>query len=85
LCEWSYRAAPDRQLLLTCHNPLVLDGLPLVDDPSIRLFAVDRDNAGHTVIRHRDLSSLVAAKKDNPAPLSRLWVMGALGAIPSDV
>jgi hypothetical protein len=85
LCEWSGRAAPDRQLLLTCHNPLVLDGLPLADDPSIRLFAVDRDNTGRTVIRYRDLSSLVAAKKDNPAPLSRLWVMGALGAIPSDV
>lgn len=85
LCEWSLRLHPERQLLLTCHNPLVLDGLPLADDPSIRLFAVDRDNTGHTVIRYRDLGSLVAVKKDTPAPLSRLWVMGALGAIPSDV
>ncbi len=85
LCKWSQRVAPERQLLLTCHNPLVLDGLPLRDDPTIRLFAVDRDNTGRTVIRLRDLKSLIEAKKDNPAPLSRLWVMGALGAIPSDV
>lgn len=85
LCEWSLRLHPERQLLLTCHNPLVLDGLPLRDDQSIRLFAVDRDNTGRTIIRCHDLRSLIDVKKDNPAPLSRLWVMGALGAIPSDV
>ena len=85
LCNWSQRIAPERQLLLTCHNPLVLDGLPLRDDSTVRLFAVDRDSPGHTVIVHRDVAHLLAAKRDNPAPLSRLWVMGALGAVPSDV
>jgi energy-coupling factor transporter ATP-binding protein EcfA2 len=85
LCTWSALVAPDRQLLLTCHNPLVLDGLPLRDDPTIRLLAVERDNTGRTVIRHLDLRRLLETKKDNPAPLSRLWVMGALGAIPSNV
>jgi hypothetical protein len=84
LCTWTRVVNPDRQLLLTCHNPLVLDGLPLAEDPTIRLFAVDRDNRGHTVVRHLDVATLLAKKQAqaSPMPLSRLWVMGALGGIP---
>lgn len=39
-----------RQVLMTTHNPAVLDGLPLQND-RIRLFTVDRDNLGRTVVR----------------------------------
>jgi energy-coupling factor transporter ATP-binding protein EcfA2 len=82
LCTWTARLAPVRQVLLTCHNPLVLDGLPLATDDSIRLFAVDRDNRGHTVVKHLDLATLRGTKKDSQVALSRLWVMGALGGVP---
>ena len=35
---------------MTSHNPAVLDGLPLQDD-RVRLFTVDRDNHGKTIVK----------------------------------
>lgn len=74
-------ASASRQLLFTAHNPAVLDGLDLHDD-EIRLFAVDRDNHGHTVVRRiKPTAELAALNHDYP--LSRLWMMGHLGAVPN--
>ena len=42
--------ATGKQMVLTTHNPLVLDGLALGND-DVRLFTVDRTEAGATVIR----------------------------------
>ncbi len=50
MCQWVVNREAPRQLLLTCHNPMVLDGLPLQDD-RVRLFAVDRATSGKTVVR----------------------------------
>jgi hypothetical protein len=73
--------APHHQLLFTAHNPAVLDGLDL-DDDEVRLFAVDRDSNGHTVVRRLVLTpELKALNQDYP--LSRLWMMGHLGAVPN--
>lgn len=83
LCSWSARVAPGRQLLLTSHNPLLLDGLPLADDPSVRLFAVDRTNKGRTVVKRIELTPELLAKAKEGWTLSRLWVMGHLGAVPN--
>lgn len=72
----------DRQVLLTTHNPLVLDGLPL-DDDRIRLFKVERGDGGRSVIQRipvRDLRSLKAKHGDNA--ISRLWIEGRLGGLP---
>ena len=78
---WLSRGANGRQMLFTSHNPAVLDGLDLLDD-EIRLFAVDRNSDGHTVITRITLSEkLLALNKDYP--LSRLWLMGHLGAVPN--
>lgn len=81
LSGWLARGDAQRQLLFTAHNPAVLDGLDLTD-PEIRLFAVERNSAGHTVVRRIEISAeLLAMNKQYP--LSRLWLMGNLGAIPN--
>lgn len=70
-----------RQLLFTAHNPAVLDGLDL-ENPEIRLFAVERSNKGHTCV-HRVKMTPELAKLNEEYPLSRLWMMGHLGAVPN--
>lgn len=76
----SHSKLPPRQLLFTAHNPAVLDGLDL-DNDDVRLFAVDRDNHGHTVVR-RLMQTPELKALNHDYPLSRLWVMGHLGAVP---
>jgi predicted ATPase len=71
-----------RQVLLTTHNPLVLDGLDLGDD-RIRLFTVGRDKAGHTRIKRVPVKDFAALKqKHGEHAVSRLWVEGRLGGMP---
>jgi len=81
LATWLSATNPDRQLLFTAHNPTVLDGLDL-DDDEVRLFAVERNSEGHTTVRRITLTpDLQALSKEYP--LSRLWAMGNLGAVPN--
>lgn len=80
IASW-LRQAERRQLLFTAHNPAVLDGLDLSDD-EIRLFAVERNNEGHTSVRRIELSQKLR-KLNEEYPLSRLWMMGHLGAVPN--
>lgn len=72
------------QVLITTHNPLVLDGLPLLDD-SVRLFAVDRDLAGRTVVNRVEVSPQMLERSRSGTPLSQQWVMGHLGGVPAGV
>lgn len=81
ICDWSRDLASERQLLLTCHNPLALDGLPLLQD-DIRLFAVDRNLAGHTTVQRVEITPEIAKKSKEGWTLSRMWVMGLLGGVP---
>lgn len=73
--------AQHRQLMFTAHNPAVLDGLDLEND-EVRLFAVDRDSCGHTVVRRLN-STPELRMLNRDYPLSRLWMMGHLGAVPN--
>lgn len=82
LCEWTRKLNSDRQWLLTAHNPAVLDGLPL-QDPAVRLFAVDRDSEGHTQVRRIDLAGALKARPGPDWTLSRMWMNGLLGAVPN--
>lgn len=68
-----------KQVFLTTHNPLVLDGLDLSND-DIRLFVVDRDINGYAQIRRILVSQELI---DEGQPLSRLWINGRLGGIPT--
>lgn len=81
LAHWLEHNASDRQLLFTAHNPAVLDGLDLTD-PETRLFSVERNSNGLTVVRRLELSAELAAMNQQ-YPLSRLWMMGHLGAVPN--
>ena len=81
LDEWLRTGNPDRQLLFTAHNPAVLDGLDL-DEADVRLFAVERTSAGHTTIRRIEVTPELR-HLNKEYPLSRLWAMGNLGAVPN--
>lgn len=81
LCRWYLAADPERQLLLTTHNPLVLDGLPLADD-RVRLFTVSRTKSGRTSVRRIEITKDLLNKAKQGWSLSRLWVMGHLGGMP---
>lgn len=80
ICEWVI-SRPNRQLLLTSHNPLVLDGLPLRND-DIRLFTVERSNKGKTVVTRVKVSEQLLDMADKGFPLSQQWVMGTFGGVP---
>lgn len=81
LSGWLKRGGDDRQLLFTAHNPAVLDGLDLAD-PEVRLFAVERNSNGLTCVRRLELTPELATLNAQ-YPLSRLWLMGHLGAVPN--
>ena len=81
LCQWYLEADERRQILLTTHNPLILDGLPLQDE-QVRLFTVSRTNSGRTAIRRVVVDEKLLERADQGWTLSRLWVMGHLGGVP---
>lgn len=81
-CHWHLASTNERQVLLTTHNPLVLDGLPLQDD-RVRLFAVSRTVSGRTRVRRVLVDEEMRAKAERGWTLSRLWVMGHLGGVPN--
>lgn len=81
LSYWLRQSGVARQLLFTAHNPAVLDGLDLSDE-EVRLFAVERNSDGKTCLRRITLSEKLRAL-NKEFPLSRLWLMGNLGALPN--
>jgi predicted ATPase len=80
MSEWVTRQ-PDRQILITAHNPVLLDGLPLQDD-RVRLFVVDRALNGETVIRRIAVTDEMLDRAQQGWTLSRMWVAGHLGGVP---
>jgi len=78
LCGWYLESPQPKQLLLTTHNPLVLDGLPLQDE-RVRLFTVSRTETGRTSVRRVTIDESLVKKAQDGWTLSRLWVMGHLG------
>lgn len=80
LCGWYLEAPRARQVLLTTHNPLVLDGLTLQDD-RVRLFTVSRTATGRTSVKRILVDDALIAKAREGWTLSRLWVMNHLGGL----
>ncbi len=77
-----YVLANGRQVFLTTHNPLVLDGLDL-SDSRVRLYTVSRDRRGHSKVQTVPVKNLHAlTAKHGEFAVSRLWVEGRLGGMP---
>lgn len=67
----------DKQVILTTHNPYILDGLELEDDEQ-RLFVARRNIDGHTKLDR------VEYKKERTMPLSEIWMNGFIGGLPDN-
>jgi predicted ATPase len=69
-----------KQVLITTHNPAILDGLNLLDSEQ-RLFEVSRNSKGHTKAERIQFKS---GLEDKPFRLSEMWVKGLLGGVPTN-
>ena len=81
ICDWTMLAG-QRQLFLTCHNPVALDGLPLQDD-AVRLFTVQRSNTGRSVVDRVVVTDRMRKLAKEGYTLSRMWVIGEIGGVPN--
>lgn len=83
LQTWFKDLVPEKQLLCTAHNPVVLDSLDFTDERTA-LFVVDRDSDGLTDVRRIKLTKeLVAISQQKHIPLSQMWVDGYIGGVPN--
>lgn len=71
----------DKQVILTTHNPAVLDGLNLHDDEQ-RLLVVDRNKDGHTRVRRVDPPK--PSPGQLPVSLSEAFMRGYIGGLPNN-
>ncbi len=79
--DWILSGRDQRQILMTSHNPAILDGLPLQND-RVRLFTVDRDNLGKTVVKRVVINEKLLEMAAKDWTLSRLWVNKLIGGMP---
>lgn len=70
-------ATHNKQVVLTTHNPAVLDGLNLDDDEQ-RLFVVSRNRQGYTRLKR----ILKPHNAEFPVRLSEAFLRGVLGGLP---
>jgi hypothetical protein len=80
-CRHVLQATPKRQVLLTTHNPIFLDGLDL-DDDRIRLFTAERTARGVTRVNRVQAPDEPTRAGGDELPLSIQWVLGRLGGVP---
>ncbi len=70
----------NKQVLITTHNPAILDGINLFDENQ-RLFVVKREDEGYTKVERLKLKPKV---KENDIKLSEMWMRGYLGGVPNN-
>ncbi len=66
-----------KQVILTTHNPAILDGLNLKDDKQ-RLFVAYRKRDGSTALQR------IKHKPNSQKKLSELWMSGFIGGLPDN-
>lgn len=69
-----------KQVLITTHNPAILDGLNLNDD-SQRLFVVARNDEGKTQVKRIQTKE---PKGERRMMLSEMWMKGLIGGVPDN-
>ncbi|MEI8205166.1 MAG: AAA family ATPase [Bacteroidota bacterium] len=67
----------NKQVILTTHNPAILDGLNLKDD-SQRLFVISRNSEGHS------RAERINYNENRTMKLSEVWTKGFIGGLPSN-
>lgn len=72
-------AQKEKQVIVTTHNPSILDGINL-HDPEQRLFVIKRNTMGHTIAKR------ITAKPDSKTTvkLSDAWTRGYIGGLPKN-
>ncbi|MEQ9424229.1 MAG: AAA family ATPase [Cyclobacteriaceae bacterium] len=65
-----------KQVLLSTHNPFILDGLDLKDDDQ-RLFVVRRNREGQTLVKR-------ILPNNGETKLSEAWMLGYFGGLPKN-
>lgn len=71
----------DKQVILTTHNPAILDGLDLHDEEQ-RLLVVHRNSQGHTKVRR--ITPPEPLGDEPPVKLSEAFLRGILGGLPQN-
>jgi predicted ATPase len=66
-----------KQVMVTTHNPAILDGLNLKDDNQ-RLFVVRRNDDGYTTAKR------IEYKSERKLKLSEIWTNGFIGGLPEN-
>ena len=70
----------DKQLILTTHNPAILDGLDLTDDEQ-RLFVISRNKLGRTRAKRITAKNKPVSSNSEPLKLSEAMLRGYLGGL----
>lgn len=78
ICELAVKNG--KQVLITTHNPAILDGLNLNDD-SQRLFVVTRNDEGKTQAKRIQTKEQTG---DYRMMLSEMWMRGLIGGVPNN-
>jgi predicted ATPase len=81
LAKLSKKEEHDKQVILTTHNPAILDGLNLNDDEQ-RLFVIYRNAYGHT--KATRIFKTETPEGQRPLPLSEQFLRGYLGGLPDN-
>lgn len=75
---------PEKQILMTTHNPSTLDAIDLFNDQH-RLFVVKRNQQGHTEVERINPPAGFTreswVKKHGGMRLSEIWLSGAIGGL----
>ena len=71
----------NKQVILTTHNPAILDGINLSDNDQ-RLFTIYRNSEGHTVAKRVSVPKKINGIE--PVRLSEAYIRGYLGGLPKN-
>ena len=71
----------NKQVILTTHNPAILDGLNLADDDQ-RLFTIYRNADGHTIAKR--IKPPKEVKGIEKVRLSEAYIRGYIGGLPKN-
>ncbi|MDX2305105.1 MAG: AAA family ATPase [Microscillaceae bacterium] len=71
----------NKQVIVTTHNPAILDGLDLNDEEQ-RLFVVRRNADGHTKLKR--IRPIPTPEGKNPIRLSEAFLNGFIGGLPKN-